>query len=878
MSFNNILMIIDGNSLAYRAFYALPSLYTSNKVPTNAIHGFLSMLFKITQKKKPEMLAICFDKGKFTFRNKLYTEYKGTRKETPTELRQQFPLLKEILKAMNIFIIEKEGFEADDLIGSLSFFAEKKQLQSLIVTGDKDALQLISPFTKVLLTAKGISILDEYDYNKVFVKYGIKPLQLIDYKGLTGDKSDNIPGVPGIGDKGASSLIQKYGSLEETLMHSEELTPKLKSSLVQYSEQALLSKKLATIVRDLELNIDFEELRWEMPSYEDIFPLFSELELNSHLKTVASLTKKGQGENNLESLSIEENLPYFNLNENLNEVEKELKNSGYLALAIEENFKQELCLAFYNGENSFYLNLKEANLESRDFIKNICSQKEISFVCHDAKEKAWLLKREDMSLNGIIFDTMIASYLLNPSTSSRTLEEISLKQLEIILPSFKEQPTPSNLIKRAKIIYELYPFLKDNLIKTNMDELYFEVELPLIEVLTSMEMEGVKIDLEQLRIISLSLEKRLNKLTQDIYHMAGENFNLNSPKQLAHILFEKLELPILKKTKTGASTDAQVLNKLSSSHKIVAYILEYRQLSKLKNTYVDGLPQLIEPKTSLIHTTFHQDVTATGRLSSAEPNLQNIPVRSQDGREIRKCFLPKDPQNIFVSADYSQIELRILAHLSKDPLFVKAFKEDKDIHTITASEIFSIPIEDVSPELRKQAKAINFGIIYGMGANKLAQETNISFGEAKKYINNYFKRYQGIKIYIEETIKEASQRGYVCTLLNRRRYIPELKNSNKRIYSLGERTAINTPIQGTASDIIKMAMVYIFQKIKESNLKSRLILQVHDELIFEVVPNELSLMQGLIKEGMEKIVALDIPLTIELQSGDNWYNLLPILS
>ncbi|GBF35453.1 DNA polymerase I [Desulfocucumis palustris] len=877
----DLFMVIDGNSLAHRAFHAIPALSTSKGVQTNAVYGFTTMLLKILDEKKPGLVAVCFDKGKITFRHDHYSDYKAHRKGTPDDLRPQFPLLKKLLETMRITILEEDGYEADDLIGALTTAAEKHNISSVIVTGDRDALQLVSPLTRVLLTKKGITELDEYDEGKVWEKYGISPEQLIDFKGLVGDASDNIPGVPGIGEKTASKLIKEYGSLEELIEKRNDLTGKIRAKMEEFREQALLSKKLATIIREIPVAQDMDRFRWQGPDYAELLALFSELEFKTLIRSI--LNRQGEGKKGKKGVAKNDfevagagayTVGYITIDDesSLKSAAAKIKDAAKIALALEGDRKSGLKAAALSiAGNIFLLPLEGGRGLSRAaalaWLKEICGDPDFRLLCHNAKEDMWRLKAEGIKLEGIFFDTMIAAYLLNPATSSRELTEVALEYLKIVLPSGIEAALPA----RAEAVRRLHGELSHGIEETGMDRLYYEVELPLVTVLAEMEMTGVKVDRDRLNEMSLELGEKIQSLSAAIHSMAGEEFNINSTKQLGYILFERLQLPVIKRTKTGYSTDAAVLEELAGSHEIVAQVLEHRQMVKLKSTYVDGFSPLIDPETGLLHTTFHQDVTATGRLSSAEPNLQNIPIKMEEGRKIRKVFLPRREGNIILSADYSQIELRILAHMSADPLLVEAFRKGEDIHARTASEVFGVRMEQVTREMRGRAKAVNFGIIYGISDFGLSRDIKVPRREAKLYIEGYFNRYRGVKNYIDRIVAEAREKGYVTTLLNRRRYLPDLFSSNHTVRSFGERTAMNTPIQGTAADIIKMAMVRIQREIVERGLATKMILQVHDELIFDVPLEEFEEMKELVKTRMENALALDVPLVVDMKAGQNWY-------
>lgn len=855
------LMVIDGNSLAHRAFHAIPLLSTSKGVFTNAVYGFYTMLSRILNEKKPRYVAVCFDKGKITFRHGQYGEYKATRKATPDELRPQFPLLKELLSAMAITVIEKENFEADDLIGALVTCAGVEKINSIIVTGDRDALQLVSPKVKVLLTKKGISELEEYDEARVKERFGVTPGQLIDFKGLVGDPSDNIPGVPGIGEKTAAKLIQEHSSLDRLLEVRQSLPARLRDKLEQFSHQALLSRSLATIDTGAPLGVEARDCLWEGPDSTRLLSLFSTLEFKSLMKNIAP-----PQETHRVDYTVIKGQP---------EIEKALGaalNSPILCLEMAGDRELGIdSISIGAGGATFLAQISgSGEKERREVLKllqKICGSKEIQKVCHDAKAAIWMLSRHGIALKGLIFDTMLAAYLLNPGTPNQNLPDLALEYLNIALPAPGQE---DYLPVRAAAVLKLYPLLGEKIKEYGMKELYHQVELPLVPVLARMEMAGVMLDNELLNEMSTEMTQKLLGLTRNIHDLAGEPFNINSTKQLGQILFEKLGLPALKRTKTGYSTDAGVLEELAGSHQIVAQLLEYRQLMKLKSTYVDGLINLTG-EGSLVHTTLHQNVTATGRLSSAEPNLQNIPIRMEEGRKIRKAFIPRDRGSLIVAADYSQIELRILAHMSGDPLLVDAFLHSQDIHTRTASEVFGVPMDQVTREMRDRAKAVNFGIVYGISDFGLARDLKIPRPEAQKYIEGYFARYSGVKAYINKTVALAKDQGYVTTILNRRRYLPDLLSSNKMVRNFGERTAMNTPIQGSAADIIKLAMIRVQEELFKSRLKTVMILQVHDELIFDTPSSELEEIKELVRGCMENAVPLSVPLTVDIKVGPNWY-------
>ncbi|MFZ5651452.1 MAG: DNA polymerase I [Bacillota bacterium] len=874
----NTFLVIDGNSLAHRAFHAIPLLSTTEGTVTNAVYGFATMLMKILAERKPRMVAVCFDKGKITFRHGELETYKGTRKATPDELRPQFPLIKEMLSAMGIKVLEIEGYEADDLIGTLITLAEKDRITSLIVTGDRDALQLVSPFTRVLLTKKGITELEEYDEDKVQERYGLHPWQLADLKGLAGDASDNIPGVPGIGEKTGIKLIKEFGSLEKLLDNLQGASPRLAEKIGPNSEQAKLSKRLATIERSVPVDIRPEHCRWDGYHYNGLLPLFSRLEFKSLVKNITrQANEAAEAGNNRPGKEDPDTSPGlvtyrvdFKTMESAADFEKlkEKLPGRKIAVTLEGSRREGLAavaLSLGGGECCY---IPADSPDSMMFIKYFAERADIEKIFFDAKSDMWVLAQHGIKPAGISFDTVIAAYLLNPGAPGRDLNDLALKYLETALPA----GGPGGLCAGADAVRKMAPALKGKIKEAGMDSLYQDVELPLVTILAEMEMAGVRVDADLLNRMSGDLGGRIEELANSIHDLAGEKFNINSTRQLGHILFEKLQLPVIKKTKTGYSTDAEVLEELADTHDIVNYIILHRQLMKLKSTYVDGLAPLIDPSTGLVHTTFHQNITATGRLSSAEPNLQNIPVRLEEGRIIRKVFKPRREGNIILTADYSQIELRILAHMAKDPVLLEAFREEQDIHTRTASEVFGVAINEVTGDMRGRAKAVNFGIIYGISDFGLARDIKVSRKEAGKYIKSYFERYTGAKSFIDKTIAGAKDRGYVTTILNRRRYLPDLFSSNRTVRSFGERAAINTPIQGSAADIIKLAMVKISNEIKSRGLKTLMVLQVHDELIFDVPPEELSEVRALVKDCMENAITLDVPLKVDIKTGPNWYD------
>lgn len=859
------IMVVDGNSLVHRAFHAIPPLSTTSGLPTNAVYGFTNMLLKALAEHKPDIILVAFDKGRITFRNSAYAAYKAGRPETAEDLRPQFGLVKQVLQALGIPVLERENYEADDIIGTLVNLAEKEKRRALVLTGDQDMLQLVSPLTSVLITRKGISRLEVFDEQRVVEKFGLGPEHLVDIKGLVGDPSDNIPGVPGIGIKTAVKLLSTYRTVEKLLECTHELPMRLKNLLETHREQALLSKQLAIIDRRVPETGPELLQPWAGPDRDLLVEVFRKLEFRNLLHHALSLlppenTAVQAGEAVVEPVTPEADEDYTALL-------SEARNADVIGLAVEGDHARGLFRAAVTTGDRTHLLDPRADHRAAEVMRELFTDPELPIAIHDAKEAMWICRAYG-SLHNLAFDTMVAAYLTNPTASSQELKNVALDRLGVVLPEDEPEATAA----RAQATAQLVPLLRAALAEQQQEALFADVELPLVKVLAAMEMTGIRVDKKQLSEMSAEFGRRIDELSEEIFRLAGEQFNINSPRQLGHILFEKLGLPKGKKTKTGYSTNASVLYDLAESHEIVARILEYRQLVKLKGTYTDGLGGLVDPETGRLHTTLHQTVTATGRLSSAEPNLQNIPIRLELGRRIRRVFIPSSPEHLLLAADYSQIELRILAHLSGDPALISAFRENEDIHRRTASEVFGLPLEAVTDELRSRAKAVNFGIIYGISDYGLARDLHIPKREAKEYIKRYFDRLPDVKRYIDRTIEEARERGYVTTILNRRRPMPELFSPNRTVRSFGERAAVNTPIQGSAADIIKMAMVSIHRRLLERKLKSHLILQVHDELIFDVPEDELAEMIRLVRSEMEGVLQLAVPLTVDLKAGPNWYD------
>ena len=865
------LLILDSNSLLNRAFYAIPPLTNSEGIHTNAVYGFTNMLFKMKEEIKPDYIVAAFDRKAPTFRHKEYEDYKAGRKKMPPELAEQFPLIKEVLNLLAINIYEIDGFEADDIIGTLAKFAESNGIEVFIVTGDRDALQLATDNIKVVITKKGVTETAVYNREAFEAEFGVTPTQYIDVKGLMGDKSDNIPGVPGVGEKTAFKLISTYGSMEGVLSHIDEIGgKKLKENLETYSEQAIFSKKLATIMTEVPIEFDLEDIKsQENYNREELKKLFFKLQMKSLLAKLPG-----------EDIEKEEEAAKVEINEvntlgGLKEALKEKENIAFIAYSTSNAnlySKIELDKLYLNyGEKVSLIDFKiitmENPTEAINTLKTFMENEKIAKVIHDGKNLVTILTKMNIEIKEFIFDTVVAAYLIDSAKSNYPLETLINEYLMKEVKGENEELI-CNAISHMK---ELYEYLKERINKEGMDELYYEVEHPLISILSSMEAIGFKVNREKLDELAIKFKEEISTTEKEIYELCEEEFNISSPKQLGKILFEKLDLPVIKKTKTGYSTNAEVLEKLMDKHPVIEKIIYYRQITKLNSTYVEGLKNVID-EDGAIHSSFNQTVTTTGRLSSTEPNLQNIPVKYEMGREIRKVFIPKESTDVLLSCDYSQIELRVLAELSKDENMIDAFNHHSDIHTKTASEVFKVPVEEVTSLMRSRAKAVNFGIVYGISDFSLSQDLKITKKEASEYMEIYFDRYPKIKGYLESVKEEAKEKGYVLTVLNRRRFIPEIKSSNKIVKALGERLAMNAPIQGSAADIIKLAMVKVYNRLKKENLNSEMILQVHDELILNVKENELEVVKALVKEEMENVLKMSVTLEVDTNIGNTWYD------
>ena len=842
------LLIFDGNSIINRAYYGIRLLSNSKGEYTNGIYGFLNIFLKFFDEEKPDFVAVAFDLKDKTFRHKMYEGYKAQRKGMPEELASQMQPLKDVLDAMNVMRLEKSGFEADDIIGTVSKKCDDAGIKCVIVTGDKDDLQLASENTtiKLVVTRMGNTETTDFDAKAVEEKYGVTPREFIAIKALMGDNSDNIPGVAGIGEKTAMSLIEKYRSLDNLYENLADLKGATLKKIAEGRDMAYLSYQLSEINREVPLEEKIDDMAIKEPEKDALFNILNHLELKSIISKLgieASESSKAVYE--IINITSPAEIKAEEFNYILDKGDSEIKR-----LSFEKNGK-------------VYVKDFLSPLDFMPYMgafREIFEDKNVKKLSHDIKSDIVFLKRNyDIDFNGEIFDTKIAAYLLDPSRSDYVLSDL--------LAGFCNIGECNNGAGALTL-------LKDALLKqieeNNQHSLLYEIELPLVKVLASMENEGFKVDKDSLVEFSKMLSVKLAVLEKMIYELAGEEFNINSPKQLGEILFEKLGLPAEKKTKTGYSTNAEVLEKLSYKYEIASLIIEYRTHAKLKSTYADGLQGTINPSDGKIHSSFNQTVTATGRISSTEPNLQNIPVRLELGREIRKMFIASSG-NILTDADYSQIELRVLAHMAEDETMINAFKNEQDIHSITASQVFKVPLSDVTPQMRTRAKAVNFGIVYGIGEFSLAKDIRVSVKEAKNYIQSYFETYPKIKEYLDKTIEFAKENGYVKTLVERRRYIPEIKSTNYNLRSFGERVAMNAPIQGYAADIIKIAMVKVFERLEKENLKSKLILQVHDELIIDTVPEEKDAVSKILREEMENAVSLALPLKVDMKTGNSWF-------
>ena len=922
------LVLIDGNSIMNRAFYGImgsKALTTKDGKYTNAIYGFLAILFKLLEEEKPDYIGVTFDLKAPTARHKMYEGYKANRKGMPTELAEQMPIIKDVLRAMNIDIIEKEGYEGDDVIGTLSRYGEQKGLEVVILSGDRDTFQLATDNVRINIprTKGGKTETEIFNREKVKEVYGIEPKQLIEVKGLQGDASDNIPGVPGIGEKTALSLVQKYETIDNLYKKLEsgeaDVKGKQKEKLEQNKDLAYLSRTLGEINTKVPIEDTLEELKLEEWDKPKVLELFKELNFKRYIDRFNLQNEAGKGDNFSEENNIENQ--YKVIEKSIEEIKTIIEKQGKMIFYIETEkvndedkiIKEKITgiSIFNSSENeAYYIDIK--NDEKIQELKEIFENDKILKIGIDLGRVYILLRQEGIDFKGINYDASIAAYILNPTNNKLKLTDLAEQYLEIdvneILGDSKsskveqinlfdamqgaglsgsnEEKSEEEKIKEeqektqkaeekkctlyAYIIYKLQEITMKKLEEINAVDLFNNIDMPTVTVLANMQWNGMYADLEELNKFGKQLKEQLEIKTKMIYEMAGEEFNINSTKQLGEILFEKMKLPVVKKTKSGYSTDVDVLEKLKSEDPIISEILDYRQLMKLNSTYVEGLKPYINPKTKRIHSFFHQTITATGRISSTEPNLQNIPTRFELGKQVRKIFKP-EPGKVYIDADYSQIELRVLAHMSEDTHMVQAFKDGEDIHRQAASKVFKTPMEEVTKEQRSNAKAVNFGIVYGISDFGLGEQLGISRKIAKQYIEEYLQEYAGIKNFMDDMKEKAKETGYVETLFNRRRYIPELKSNNYMVRQFGERAAMNTPIQGTAADIMKIAMINVYKKLIEENLEAKIVLQVHDEMMIEAPLAEAEKVKEIVKTEMESAIKLNVPLIAEVSEAENWY-------
>ena len=893
-------VLIDGNSIMNRAFYGIMGskmLTTKDGKYTNAVYGFLAILFKLIEDTNPKYMAVAFDLKAPTARHKLYEGYKANRKGMPDELAEQMPLIKEILRAMNIDIVEKEGYEADDVLGTLSRYGEKQGLHVTILSGDRDTFQLATDNVTIRIprTKGGKTETDLFDRNKIIETYGIEPIQLIEVKGLQGDSSDNIPGVPGIGEKTALSLIQKYGSIDNLYdkveKNEDDLKGKQREKIKDNKELAELSKTLGTINLEVPIEDTLEQFKVEEWDKEKVLKLFKELNFNRYIERFHLTGEKNSEE---ETYKIEFKTAEKSIEEVINIVKAQKSMTFYLqteADELSENIIKETItgMSVYNPDTqeAYYIKLNQEEIAR---LKEIFEDANIKKTSINLTKVYILLKQVDITLDGIENDISIGAYILNPTNNKLDLKNLAMQYLELDIEEYigaedsQKQMTlfEENTIQNDKkdsekytlyayVIEKINTMILQKLKETNSFDLYTNIDMPTVEVLSSMQWNGMYVDEQELSAFGEELTSQIEVLTKVIHEMAGEEFNINSTKQLGEILFEKMQLPVIKKTKNGYSTDVDVLEKLKREDPIIGKILEYRQLMKLNSTYVEGLKPFINPKTKRIHSFFHQTITATGRISSTEPNLQNIPTRFELGKRVRKVFKPEEGK-VYIDADYSQIELRVLAHISEDKHMIDAFNHNEDIHKQAASKVFKTPIDEVTKEQRSNAKAVNFGIVYGISDFGLAEQLGISRKRAKQYIDEYLTEYAGIKEFMENIIEKAKEKGYVETLFHRRRYVPELNSKNYMVRQFGNRVAMNTPIQGTAADIMKIAMINVNKELKRRELEAKIVLQVHDEMMIEAPEREKEEVKEIMKKEMESAIQLKIPLVAEISEAKNWYD------
>lgn len=877
-------VLIDGSSLIFRAFYAVRNLMTKEGIFTNGVYGFLSMYYKIVEDYNPDYICVAFDRPGPTFRHEDYEAYKGTRDKVPTEINSQFGILKDILESLNVKYLDLQNYEADDICGTLAMAASKEGKEVYLVTGDRDYLQLVGDDRTVILTKKGITNVEVYTPEKIKEDYGITPRELIEVKGLMGDSSDNIPGVPGVGEKTALKYVKKYGTIENLYENIDDIKGKAKEKLIENKDIAFMSRSLGEIYLEAPVDTNLENYKVEEPDYDTLREKYERLEFKLFLEKLPN-----------SQVEVEEDFKFEFIDEKsrMQEIAKSILESKKIVFHFFYDGdkyigKKPLFIGFMGAKSKrvYIVDLEENFDDFIDVFKDIFEDKDIEKLSYDIKSDIYYLYEKGIEISLPYEDMTIAEYIIDPSKSKYDIHKSAKEYLGRDVLDLEDLVGKGKKMKSLKDLDEnelgeyigMYISLTDDLRNTliqiiedrDMLDLYFKVELPLIEVLASMEFEGFKVDKEYLGQLGEKFQAELDELEKGIYDFAGVKFNINSPKQLGEVLFEKLNLPVIKKTKTGYSTSVEVLDKLKGSHEIIDYILRYRSLKKLTTTYIDGLIKLIG-EDGKIHSTFNQNITATGRISSTDPNLQNIPIRTEEGRLIRRAFVAEE-NHYLLDGDYSQIELRVLAHLADDEVMIEAFKNDADIHTKTASEVFHVEMDEVTPLQRSNAKAVNFGIVYGISDYGLSKDLEISRGEAREYIDKYKATYPGIKKYMDDIVEDGKENGYVETIMHRRRYIPELSSKNFNIRGFGERVALNTPIQGSAADIIKIAMVRVFEKLRKGNYKSKLLLQVHDELIIEAPEEEKDEVVKLLKDTMEDAVKLNLPLKVDINIGENWYD------
>lgn len=882
-------IVIDGNNMIYRAFFAMPSLTNAQGLHTHAVYGFTTMLLRVIEEEKPTHLLVAFDAGKETFRHHDFKQYKEGRDKTPDELSEQFPVLKELLDAFGIAHCEVDGYEADDIIGTLTREADERGIAMAVVSGDKDMLQLASDYVTILLTRKGVTEIEAYTPTTLQEKYGLTPQQMIDMKGLMGDTSDNIPGIPGIGEKTALKLLHQFGTVENVLERVAELKGKMRENVHRHADDARLSKQLATIFRAVTLEKNRDDMVYQGIKAATAIPLLQKLQFKSIIERIE---KSGmmQGEA-IESVCIGEERPVEPLNVQLVEgdfsgVQEMLGTADTLIIEAHGGNPHQaelIGILIAAKQTSWFLTPQQLVAEEAQCVRAWiadCAQPKNGYDLHYGQ---LVLHWAGVPYDGSAFDAQLAAYVLNPDDAALPLPAIAKKYGLVAISTDEEvygkgakfkvpkmETVALHAARKGQLVRQLKPIMEQLLQEQGMSCLYFELEMPLSRVLAKMEQAGIQVDTEALHSLGAQFSAQIESTTRHIYTLAGMEFNIGSPKQLGEILFDKLGLPTIKKTKTGYSTDAEVLEKLAPYHEMVPLILHYRQMTKLQSTYIEGLLKEVHTGTGRVHTYFRQTITATGRLSSQYPNLQNIPIRLEEGRNIRQAFVPSVQGWHIIAADYSQIELRVLAHMSRDEKLKEAFLHDLDIHTRTAIDVFGVSSEQVDANMRRAAKVVNFGIVYGMSDYGLAQNLNITRKEAAQFIARYFAVFEGVKRYMADIVQLARQNGYVRTMLGRRRYLPNIHASNFNVRSFAERMAINTPIQGTAADIIKLAMVQLDARMREAGLRSRMLLQVHDELVFEVPDEELDRMRQLVKEVMETALTLDVCLRADVSCGDNW--------